>query len=398
MEREKNGTLSVPLPFDVIKELYRNPNTSMQEEDDPEVMESFWNLYAHCCKAVGVHFMEHSLEKALQLLKSGNVSDAAICVGPMKRLKPLLLLLGWDVIGSNGMSNAFDVRYHSDLISSLNVDLDSTDDDSDSLVLACCRRLTFQTSLAVWMTKLRSKRKGGSATVDEEEESGVAVDWNLVNETATQALGHTIPFMLKDCLPYENGTSLDTVISFINQDPESTGSMKSADLAIVQAVKALQVVSEFFVQEEGAMDTSSLTGAGASLYSIADPECLIVVCNILFCWGLVNFVNVAPGFTAERMYMLLDLLSACTEVGLNFPPNSFLAHPKTPYPFQKQLKVSKELREIYARFDSLLRESLCRLSFATKLKSYSSSGKVKKSDVNLSTFSSLLKKRFLFVF
>eukprot|EP00727_Mastigamoeba_balamuthi_P013691 m51a1_g8945 hypothetical protein (2135) ;mRNA; r:985425-992656 len=241
------------------------PYALLQREDVEDRVELFWRAYAHYCKSLGVHVMEHALHRALDLVRARDLRSAALCVDPVPRLRPMLALLAWDAFPT-------DTRFHSDLLDLLWAPRDVESDED--LLARACRRLAYQVETAKWAA-------AHSAGGDGEDGKWAEAD-RVMQQLGAQ---HSLPYILADRL-------------------DADEAMKSADVSMIAAYRVVTTIAKALTEKKELVPL--LPQITPELERVASPESRAVVV-----YAVLASMFASPDLTATSA---TDLLRAVTSL------------------------------------------------------------------------------------
>lgn len=321
-KREYGGNAFLPISFEFLK-----------AGSSKESVEQFWSHYSYYVYCTKVHFMEHALLCAISLLKEGRFDEAKLCIEPFERLRPLLLLAGWDI-------NPDDAEYRSKLINILWSEIvPSTKNelDEEDKFGAACNDLKYILDLSRWSAEQIMKH--GNTPVDSAMD-----EWKLTNEVTKLIPKHSLPFVLSKCI--EN-VSPSEVIGHIESNPNKNAeNAVSQDVALMQSYEVLHVALMFMLSEDGngknGKDLEELPGKVRSIES-----CWVKVSLIQEMFCLLFLKDETTGdfiASAEKCSALLSVLNACI---LDISDESSGRDEKT---VKALARLRADIKEVQSRF------------------------------------------------
>lgn len=290
-KREHNGSAFLPISFEFLKSGFSQ-----------ESVKEFWSHYSYYVYCTKVHFMEHALLCGISLLKEGRFDEAKLCIEPFEKLRPLLLLAGWDI-------NPEDAEYKSKLINLLwseIVPLSKSGENEEDKFGAACNDLKYILDASRWSAAQLMKHEDPSVTSAMDE-------WKLTNEVMKLVPKHSLPFVLSKCI--ENVSPSETIKRIESNPNKNATNAISQDVTLVQSYEVLHSVFTFMISKDGSSNESG------SLKMEDIPE---KVRSIESCWGKVALLqemfcvlflkDEASGdfiASAEKCSTLLSVLRAC---------------------------------------------------------------------------------------
>ena len=290
-ERELNRDAFLPLSFEFLK-----------SGDSQESVKKFWSHYSYYVYCTKVHFMEHALLCGISLLKEGRFDEAKLCIEPFEKLRPLLLLAGWDL-------NPEDAEYKSKLINLLWSEIvplsKNGDNEEEDKFGAACNDLKYILDASRWSAGQLMKHEDPSV-------SSAMDEWKLTNEVMKLVPKHSLPFILSKCI--ENVSPSETIERIERNPNKNAASAISQDVTLMQSYEVLHAVFTFMTSDSGANGSDSLKMEDV-------PQ---KVRSIESCWGKVALLqemfcvlflkdDVTGDFiaSAEKCSTLLSVLKAC---------------------------------------------------------------------------------------
>lgn len=290
--RERNGNAFLPISFEFLKNGYSQ-----------ESVKKFWSHYAYYVYCSKVHFMEHALLCGISLLKEGRFDEAKLCIEPFERLRPLLLLAGWDIKPENA-------EYKNALINLLWKEIlplsknDGNTEEGDDKFSAACNDLKYVLDVSRWSAEQIMKYENFS--------SDEAVDkWKLTGEVMKLTPKHSLPFVLSKCI--ENISPSEAIDHIKNNPNKNAANAVSQDVTLMQSYEVLHTVFMFMMSEDGNyLGCLKMEDIPAKVKSIESCWGKVVLLQEMFCTLFLK--NDTTGdfiASAEKCSTLLSVLKEC---------------------------------------------------------------------------------------
>ena len=261
-------------------------------------MKMFWSHYSYYVYCTKVHFMEHALFCGISLLREGRFDEARLCIEPFEKLRPLLLLAGWDLKPDNA-------EYRDKLIRLLwpaAIPTSVGEDGMEDRFNVACNDLGFVLESSRWAAAQIMKFESAAA-------SGAVNEWNLTNEIMKLIPNHSLPFVLSRCI--ENVSPAETIGRIKSNTSKSMKGAVSQDVVLMQSYEVLHTVLLFMTSAAEGQDLK-MEDVPEKVRSIKSCWEKIALLQEMFCTLFLKDESSGDFIaTSEKCAILLSVLATC---------------------------------------------------------------------------------------